>query len=60
MAGTINNVNTCSPEMFLLLTDLFITTRGEGNVEVKKMECDVCEVQTERGSCLLHSVKVGV
>ncbi|XP_071358231.1 protein FAM185A [Trachinotus anak] len=38
-------------------SNLFITTRGEGNVEVKNMECDICKVQTERGNCLLHSVK---
>ncbi|KAG7523368.1 hypothetical protein JOB18_045504 [Solea senegalensis] len=37
--------------------NLFITTRGEGNVEVKNMECNICEVQTERGNCSLHSVK---
>ncbi|XP_016888411.2 protein FAM185A isoform X3 [Cynoglossus semilaevis] len=38
-------------------SDLFITTRGSGDVEVKKMECNVCKVQTERGNCLLHSIK---
>ncbi|KAK5867567.1 hypothetical protein PBY51_012042 [Eleginops maclovinus] len=38
-------------------SDLFITTQGNGNVQVKKMECDICKVQTERGNCLLHSVK---
>ncbi|XP_073328197.1 protein FAM185A [Pagrus major] len=38
-------------------SNLFITTQGKGNVQVKKMECDVCEVQTEMGNCLLHSVK---
>ncbi|XP_014913405.1 protein FAM185A [Poecilia latipinna] len=38
-------------------TNLFITTEGGGNVQVKKMESDVCKVQTEKGSCLLHSVK---
>lgn len=41
------------------LSDLFITSEGKGNVQVKKMECDICKVQTEKGSCLLHSVKVG-
>lgn len=40
-----------------LKSNLFITTRGKGSVEVKKMECDICKVQTERGNCLLHSVK---
>ncbi|XP_012735311.2 protein FAM185A [Fundulus heteroclitus] len=38
-------------------SNLFITAEGEGNVQVKKMECDICKVQTEKGSCLLHSVK---
>lgn len=28
-------------------------------MQVKKMECDFCRVQTEEGNCLLHSVKVG-
>lgn len=37
--------------------NLFITTEGKGNVQVKKMECDICRLQTEKGSCLLHSVK---
>lgn len=41
------------------MSDLFITTQGKGDVHVKKMECDVCKVRTERGDCLLHSVKVG-
>ncbi|XP_044049330.1 protein FAM185A [Siniperca chuatsi] len=38
-------------------SNLFITTQGKGNVQVKKMECDICKVQTEKGNCLLHSVK---
>ncbi|XP_015259659.1 PREDICTED: protein FAM185A [Cyprinodon variegatus] len=38
-------------------SNLFITTQGGGSVQVKKMECDICKVQTEKGSCLLHSVK---
>ncbi|XP_040894413.1 protein FAM185A [Toxotes jaculatrix] len=38
-------------------SNLYITTQGKGNVKVKKMECDICKVQTERGNCLLHSVK---
>ncbi|KAL6106916.1 fam185a [Pungitius sinensis] len=38
-------------------SNLFITTQGEGNVQVKNMECDICKVQTEKGNCLLHSVK---
>lgn len=27
-------------------------------MQVKKMECDICKVQTEEGNCVLHSVKV--
>ncbi|XP_046891016.1 protein FAM185A [Hypomesus transpacificus] len=38
-------------------SDLYITAKGEGNVRVENMECDVCKVQTERGNCVLHSVK---
>ncbi|KAG8012566.1 hypothetical protein GBF38_020371 [Nibea albiflora] len=38
-------------------SNLFITTEGKGNLHVKNMECDICRVQTEEGSCLLHSVK---
>nr|XP_020469857.1 protein FAM185A isoform X2 [Monopterus albus] len=38
-------------------SNLFITTLGKGNVQVKEMECDICKVQTDRGHCLLHSVK---
>ncbi|KAM9352108.1 protein FAM185A [Symphorus nematophorus] len=40
-----------------LKSNLFITAQGKGNVQVKKMECDICKVQTETGNCLLHSVK---
>uniref|UniRef100_A0A3B4EYY4 Family with sequence similarity 185 member A n=1 Tax=Pundamilia nyererei TaxID=303518 RepID=A0A3B4EYY4_9CICH len=28
-----------------------------GSVQVKNMECDICKVRTEKGNCLLHSVK---
>lgn len=38
-------------------SNLFITTQGKGEVQVKKMECDICKVQTEKGNCLLHSVR---
>ncbi|XP_068459499.1 protein FAM185A [Clinocottus analis] len=38
-------------------SNLFITSQGKGNVQVKQMECDICKVQTETGDCLLHSVK---
>lgn len=40
------------------MLDLYINTQGKGNVQVKKMECDICKVKTEEGNCLLHSVKV--
>nr|XP_046250537.1 protein FAM185A [Scatophagus argus] len=38
-------------------SNLFIATQGKGNVQVKKMECDICKVQTDEGNCFLHSVK---
>ncbi|KAM8892108.1 protein FAM185A [Spinachia spinachia] len=38
-------------------SNLFITTQGTGNVQVKNMECDICTVQTEKGNCSLHSLK---
>ncbi|XP_032380083.1 protein FAM185A [Etheostoma spectabile] len=38
-------------------SNLLITTQGQGNVQVKNMECDICKVQTEKGNCLLQSVK---
>ncbi|XP_031593123.1 protein FAM185A [Oreochromis aureus] len=38
-------------------SNLFITTQGKGSVQVKNMECDICKVRTEKGNCLLHSVK---
>ncbi|XP_061780538.1 protein FAM185A isoform X2 [Nerophis lumbriciformis] len=38
-------------------SNIFINTRGKGNVEVKNMECDICQVHTEKGACSLHSVK---
>ncbi|XP_061628468.1 protein FAM185A [Phyllopteryx taeniolatus] len=38
-------------------SNLFISTRGQGNVQVKNMECDVCKVHTEKGNCSLRSVK---
>uniref|UniRef100_A0A3P8RCV3 DUF4097 domain-containing protein n=1 Tax=Astatotilapia calliptera TaxID=8154 RepID=A0A3P8RCV3_ASTCA len=40
-----------------LKSNLFITTQGKGSVQVKNMECDICKVRTEKGNCLLHSVK---
>ncbi|KAJ8262081.1 hypothetical protein GJAV_G00161960 [Gymnothorax javanicus] len=38
-------------------SDLYITTLGEGNVKIHKMECDTCRVLTEIGNCVLKSVK---
>ncbi|XP_061679238.1 protein FAM185A [Syngnathoides biaculeatus] len=38
-------------------SNLFISTRGRGNVQVKNMESDVCKVRTEEGNCSLRSVK---
>ncbi|KAK2842136.1 hypothetical protein Q5P01_012336 [Channa striata] len=38
-------------------SNLFISSQGKGNVQVKNMECDFCKVQTETGNCLLQSVK---
>ncbi|XP_068168997.1 protein FAM185A isoform X2 [Antennarius striatus] len=29
----------------------------KADVQVKKMECDICEVQTDQGNCFLHSIK---
>lgn len=48
----------CLMTFGLLFSDLFITTQGKGHVQVENMECDICTVQTEQGSCFLHSVKV--
>ncbi|XP_054632477.1 protein FAM185A [Dunckerocampus dactyliophorus] len=38
-------------------SNVVISTHGKGNIEVKNMECDICKVHTERGNCILHSVK---
>lgn len=38
-------------------SNVIITAQGEGSVQVRKMECDICKVQTERGNCLLHSIR---
>ncbi|KAF6735646.1 Protein FAM185A [Oryzias melastigma] len=38
-------------------SNLFITARGKGNVQIRKMECDICKVETEKGNCLLHSIR---
>ncbi|XP_045892799.1 protein FAM185A [Micropterus dolomieu] len=55
-AGEVNNsvlIDVAAP----IKSNLFITTQGNGNVHVQKMECDICKVQTEKGNCFLHSVK---
>uniref|UniRef100_A0A8C7ZN49 Family with sequence similarity 185 member A n=1 Tax=Oryzias sinensis TaxID=183150 RepID=A0A8C7ZN49_9TELE len=46
------------PTILCFLSDLFITARGQGNVQIKQMECDICRVETEKGDCLLHSIRV--
>ncbi|XP_020510767.2 protein FAM185A [Labrus bergylta] len=38
-------------------SNVLITAQGQGNVQVRKMECDVCKVHTEKGNCLLHSIR---
>ncbi|KAI4880688.1 hypothetical protein NFI96_018431 [Prochilodus magdalenae] len=38
-------------------SDLQVVTRGTGNVKIQGMESDLCQVQTERGHCILQSVK---
>uniref|UniRef100_A0A1A7XM65 Family with sequence similarity 185, member A n=2 Tax=Iconisemion striatum TaxID=60296 RepID=A0A1A7XM65_9TELE len=38
-------------------SNIFITAEGKGNVQVKRMECDICKVRTQQGNCLLHSIK---
>uniref|UniRef100_A0A8C9WS77 Family with sequence similarity 185 member A n=1 Tax=Scleropages formosus TaxID=113540 RepID=A0A8C9WS77_SCLFO len=38
-------------------SDLHITTSGDGNVSIRNMECDTCQVVTENGNCVLHSIK---
>ncbi|XP_073429745.1 protein FAM185A isoform X2 [Dendrobates tinctorius] len=37
--------------------DVNIKTMGYGSVSIKKIECDNCEIETEKGSSVLHSVK---
>lgn len=37
--------------------DLQIKTKDKGNVKIQKMESDRCHVHTERGNCVLKSVK---
>uniref|UniRef100_A0A3B4E5I6 DUF4097 domain-containing protein n=1 Tax=Pygocentrus nattereri TaxID=42514 RepID=A0A3B4E5I6_PYGNA len=38
-------------------SDLQVVTQGTGNVRIQNMESDLCRVQTERGHCVLQSVK---
>ncbi|CAN9499193.1 unnamed protein product [Ophioblennius macclurei] len=38
-------------------SNLFIDAQRKGNVQVKKMDGDICKVQIEGGHCVLHSVK---
>ncbi|XP_016312163.1 protein FAM185A-like isoform X3 [Sinocyclocheilus anshuiensis] len=37
--------------------NLHIKTKDKGNVKIQKMESDLCHVHTERGHCVLKSVK---
>ncbi|KAG8577139.1 hypothetical protein GDO81_010076 [Engystomops pustulosus] len=37
--------------------DVNIKTIGHGNVNIKKIECDNCQIETEKGSSVLQSVK---
>ncbi|CAM4734558.1 unnamed protein product [Leuciscus chuanchicus] len=37
--------------------DLHIKTKDQGNVKIQNMESDLCHVLTERGHCVLKSVK---
>ncbi|XP_056107019.1 protein FAM185A isoform X2 [Rhinichthys klamathensis goyatoka] len=37
--------------------DLHIKTKDKGNVKIQNMESDLCHVLTERGHCVLKSVK---
>ncbi|KAM3925320.1 protein FAM185A [Leptodactylus fuscus] len=37
--------------------DLNIKTKGFGSVNVKKIECDNCQIETEKGSSVLQSIK---
>ncbi|RXN06906.1 protein FAM185A [Labeo rohita] len=37
--------------------DLYIKTKDQGNVKIQNMESDLCHIHTERGHCVLKSVK---
>ncbi|XP_069765828.1 fibrinogen-like 2a isoform X4 [Narcine bancroftii] len=58
---TVNTLNnTCYTTCAAIgpTTDLDISTFREGCVKIKKMECDNCSVETERGHSILNSLKV--
>lgn len=38
--------------------DLHVVSHGNGSVKIQNMESDLCEVKTEKGHCILQSVKV--
>lgn len=38
--------------------DLHVVSHGDGSVRIQNMESDLCQVQTERGHCVLQSLKV--
>ncbi|XP_069765827.1 fibrinogen-like 2a isoform X3 [Narcine bancroftii] len=57
---TVNTLNnTCYTTCAAIgpTTDLDISTFREGCVKIKKMECDNCSVETERGHSILNSLK---
>lgn len=41
-----------------LILDLDIKTSGTGCVKIKKIECDNCKIETEKGTSVLQSIKV--
>lgn len=42
----------------VLILDLDIKTSGTGCVKIKKIECDNCKIETEKGTSVLQSIKV--
>lgn len=42
----------------LLILDLDIKTSGTGCVKIKKIECDNCKIETEKGTSVLQAIKV--
>lgn len=48
-----SQVEVCTPARF----DLDIKTFGTGSVKIQKVECDNCNIETEKGDSVLQSVK---